>query len=114
MVRARVWFRCAAMRDPVSPILVRPAAIGWKGKNRQIDLVIEREFTGPELLKRMKGWITVDPIKAINIIERHGRLVVFDEGELLAEVENDEDMQELTKELSAAFGDQCDLELIPR
>jgi hypothetical protein len=46
MVRAKVWLRCAAAHDPVMPILVRPAIIGWKGKNRQIDFTIEREFAG--------------------------------------------------------------------
>ena len=30
MVRARVWFRCAAMHDLVSPVLVRPALLGWE------------------------------------------------------------------------------------
>jgi len=112
MLRARVWFRCAAMHDPVSPILVRPAVIGWKGRFREIDLTIEREFKGAELLMRMKGWITVDPGKAVQIIESHGRLKCFDEGELVVEVENEKILEQLEKELHNTFGDQCDLELM--
>ena len=65
MIRARVWFRCAAMHDPVTPTLIRRAVIGWKAKNRDVDLTIEREFTGPELVRRMRGWITVSPQQAI-------------------------------------------------
>jgi len=110
MIRARVWFRCAAMHDPVIPILVRPALVGWKGKNRQIDLAVEREFTGAELLRRMKGWITVDPRKAVEVFEKHGRLKCFDDGELVVEGETDSDLVELKREVQTAFGDQCDVE----
>lgn len=110
MIRAKVWFRCAAMHDPVMPILVRPAVIGWKGKGRQIDLVIEREFNGAELVKRMKGWITVDPSQAIKVFERHGRLKCFDNGDLVVEVEELADLESLQNDLKASFGDQCDIE----
>jgi hypothetical protein len=114
MIRARVWFRCAAMFDPVMPILVKPALIGWKGKKRQVDLTIEREFTGQELVKRMKGWITVDPKKAVEIFERHGRLKCFDDGELVVELEEQDNLQALQRELAETFGDQCDVEPIPK
>ena len=110
MIRAKVWFRCAAMHDPVMPILVRPAVIGWKGKRRQIDLVIEREFNGAELVKRMKGWITVDPAQAVKVFERHGRLKCFDNGELVVEVEELADLEALQKDLKDSFGDQCNVE----
>ncbi|MCX5862129.1 MAG: hypothetical protein WCG29_13375 [Desulfomonile sp.] len=114
MIRAKVWFRCAAMHDPVTPVLVRPAAIGWQAKRRKIDLIIERGFSGAELLRRMKGWITVDPRKAIQVIETHGRLKCFDNGELVVEVETAEDLAALQKEMMANFGDQCDVEPINR
>ncbi|MGD9817894.1 MAG: hypothetical protein AB7V04_04250 [Desulfomonilaceae bacterium] len=114
MVRSRLWFRCAAMRDPVLPRLHQPAQIGWFGKKRNIDLVIEREFTGTELLKRMKGWITLDPIKAIEILEDKGRLRIFDDGELIVETETMEDMALLQDSMRKVFGDQCDLEIIPK
>jgi hypothetical protein len=114
MVRARVWFRCAAMHDPVLPKLVQPALVGWQGQNRQIDLVIERGFTGAELLKRMKGWITVDAKKAVEILESHGRLKCFDDGELVVEVENDRILEALTADLQSHFGDQCHLEVVPK
>jgi hypothetical protein len=114
MVRARVWFRCAAMHDPVMPVLVRPAAVGWKGKHRDISLVIERDLTGTELVKRMKGWITIDPRLAVKVFETHGRLKCFDDGELIVEVEDAETLQALQQDLLANFGDQCDVEPIPR
>jgi hypothetical protein len=112
MIRARVWFRCAAMHDPVMPIVVRPAVIGWKGKYRDIDLVIEREFSGAELVKRMKGWITVDPREAVKVLESHGRLKCFETGELVVEVENQHELDALERDLKARFDDQCNLEPI--
>ncbi|MEW6350897.1 MAG: hypothetical protein AB1646_17710 [Thermodesulfobacteriota bacterium] len=110
MIRARVWFRCAAMHDPVLPVLKRPALIGWEGKNRRIDLVIEREFTGSELLLRMKGWITVDVRKALELLEKHGRLKCFDTGELVVELEDQVALDTLQNDLAACFGDQCNVE----
>jgi hypothetical protein len=112
MVRAKVWFRCAAMHDPVMPILVSPAVIGWKGKNREIDLRIEREFTGAELVRRMKGWITVDPKRVVGIFENYGRLKCFDDGELVVEVEDAGALEALKNEIEANFGDQCNVEPI--
>ncbi len=114
MVRADIWFRCAAVHDPVSPLLVKPAVIGWRAKFREVDLVIERSFDGPELLKRMKGWITIDPKKVTEIIEAHGRLKCFEDGRLVVEVETMEDFEVLQKELATNFGDQCELELMVR
>lgn len=110
MVRAKVWFRCAAMGDPVSPVLVRPAIIGWVAKRREVDLTIERGFTGAELVRRMKGWITVDPKKALELLESRGRLKCFDNGELVVEVETKEDLEALQRDISETFGDRCDLE----
>jgi hypothetical protein len=114
MIRAKIWFRCAAMHDPVMPVLVRPAVIGWKAKHRQIELVIEREFTGAELVRRMKGWITVDPVHAVRVFESHGRLKCFDGGELVVEVEDQENLNALKQDLEKNFGDQCDVEPIAR
>lgn len=114
MIRAKVWFRCAAMHDPVMPVLVRPALIGWKGRHRNIALTIEREFTGAELLQRMKGWITVDPKRAIEVFEQHGRLKCFDNGELIVEVEDEAALAALQKDITNKFRDQCDVEPIPR
>ena len=112
MIRARVWFRCAAMHDPVTPRVVSPAVIGWFGKSRQIDLTIEREFTGAELLRRMKGWITVNPKEAIELLESHGRLKTFDDGELVIEIETEEEFDSLTDKIVEHFKDQCNLERI--
>jgi hypothetical protein len=33
-----LWFKCAAMHDPVRPVIKQAADIGWEAKQRQIDL----------------------------------------------------------------------------
>ena len=112
MIRARLWFRCAAMHDPVTPIVVRPAVIGWEAKKREVDLTIERAFKGDELLLRMKGWVTVDVKKAIQVVTRLGYLKVLDDRDLVVEMETEEDFEALNRELLDSFGDQLDLERI--
>ncbi len=114
MVRAKIYFRCAAIGDPVTPIQVRPAVIGWEGKMRKIDLTIERSLSGEELLRRMKGWITVDPQKVIDLVKRYGFLKVLDDRDLVVECENEEDLEKLGEALTASFGDHVTLEIIKR
>ena len=111
MIRAKIWFRCAAVHDPISPVIVHPAIIGWEAKQRQIDLTIERAFKGDELLRRMKGWITVDPSKVIEVINEFGRLKILDDKELVVEMEDRERLDNLKKKLSSIFGNQIDVEL---
>ena len=112
MIRAKIWFRCAVVHDPVCPMVVQPALIGWEAKYRQIDLTIERAFKGDELVRRMKGWITVDPAKVIEIVGEFGRLKVLDDRELVIEMEDTANFGELQKSLADAFSDQVDVELI--
>jgi len=112
MIRGKIWFRCAAMHDPVAPIVVQPGVIGWEAKGRKVELMIERAFNGEELVRRMKGWITIDPKKAIEVVERYGRLKVLDDRELVVELERMEDFQNLQKALFDAFGNEMEAELI--
>ncbi len=112
MIRAKLWFRCAAMHDPVTPTVVQPAVIGWEGKKRRVDLTIERAFNGEELVRRMKGWVTVDPSDVIEIVKPFGRLRVLDERELVVEVDNKENLENLAKALSDSFADQINVEEI--
>ena len=112
MVRARLWFTCAAMHDPVTPVIVKPAVIGWDAKRRKVDLTIERSFKGDELVLRMKGWVTSDVKKVIEVIKRHGFLKVLDDRDLVVEFEREEDYQSLKAELVDNFQDQVDLEPI--
>ena len=112
MIRTKIWFRCAAMHDPVTPVIVRPAVIGWEAKRRDVDLTIERAFNGDELVSRMKGWVTVDVKKVIESIKPYGRLKVLDERELVVEVETEKDFETLSEEFRRYFGDQLDLEKI--
>ena len=112
MIRAKLWFRCAAMHDPVTPIVVQPALIGWEAKERRVELQIERAFNGEELVHRMKGWVTVDPPNVIDVVNRFGRLKVMDDRELVIEFEKMEDFQNLQKALQEAFRGEVDAELI--
>ncbi len=114
MIRAKLWFRCAAMHDPVTPVVVQPAVIGWDAKKRRVELQIERSFNGEELVRRMKGWVTVDPSKVIEVVNRFGRLKVLDDRDLVIEFEKKEDLLNLQKALAGSFGDQVDAEPISR
>ncbi len=114
MIRAKLWFRCAVMHDPVCPAVVQPALIGWEAKQRRVDLTIERAFNGEELVRRMKGWVTVDPYRVIDIVKQFGRLKVLDDRELVIELETQENLQALQKALRDAFGNEINAELIPK
>jgi len=110
MIRSKLWFTCAAMHDPVTPIIVKPSVLGWKAKRRDVELTIERAFTGEELVLRMKGWVTTDVKQVIEIINQYGYLKVLDEEDLVAEVETKEDYEKVTSALKEKFGDQVFLE----
>jgi hypothetical protein len=114
MIRAKLWFRCAAMHDPVTPVMVQPALIGWEAKERRVELQIERAFNGDELVRRMKGWVTVDPSKVIEVVNRFGRMKVLDDRELVIEAEKMENFQKLQKALNEIFGQEVDVELIQK
>jgi hypothetical protein len=100
------------MHDPVTPTIVQPALIGWEAKKRRVDLQIERGFTGEELVRRMKGWVTVDPSEVVEIVNRFGRLKILDDRELVIEFEKMEDFENLQKALNEGFGKETDVELI--
>ena len=114
MIRAKLWLRCAAMHDPVTPTLVRPALVGWEAKRRKVELTIERAFSGEELLRRMKGWVTTDPNEVIEVVKRHGKLKVLDDAELVVEFEGQREYDALQNDLATAFGGEADLEPISR
>jgi len=114
MVRAKIWFRCAAMHDPVTPIVIQPAVIGWEAKKRSVGTQIERSFTGDELVRRMKGWITVDPKEVIEVVSQYGRLKTLDERELVVEAEETGDLQKLQKALQEAFEGEVDVEVLSK
>jgi hypothetical protein len=114
MIRAKLWFRCAAMHDPVTPKVVQPALVGWEAKNRNVQLTIERAFTGEELIRRMKGWVTTDPSMVIDVVRGHARMKVLDDSELVLEMEQQEDYEKLEQALKESFGDQVDIEMIQK
>jgi len=112
MIRSKIWFRCAAMHDPVTPVIVKPAVIGWDAKERKADITIERAFKGDELVLRMKGWVTVDVKNVIEIVKKHGYLKVLDDRDLVVEVETEKDYENLSNDILNNFKDQLDLERI--
>ncbi len=112
MIRARLWFRCAAVHDPVTPYIVRQAEIGWKAKQREVPLTIERPFNGEELLLRMKGWVTVDPKEAIEAVKMYGFIKILDEEDLVVELESEEDYENVARELEDRFPGELNVERI--
>jgi hypothetical protein len=110
MERALLWFRCAAVHDPVRPVLKGPSVIGWEAKFRRVDLVIERFLNGEELLSRMKGWFTVDVGRVIEIVRQHGKLRVLDDYDLVVETVSEPQMTSLAAKLAETFGEEIGLE----
>jgi hypothetical protein len=102
------------MHDPVSPVVIQPAVIGWEAKKRSVGTQIERSFSGEELVRRMKGWITVDPREVIEVVNRYGRLKVLDDRELVVEAEEAGDLQQLQKAAEEAFGGEVDIEVLSK
>jgi dissimilatory sulfite reductase (desulfoviridin) alpha/beta subunit len=98
------------MHDPVTPIIVKPSVLGWKAKKRQVELTIERVFTGEELVLRMKGWVTADVKQVIEIIKPYGYLKVLDEQDLVVEVQSEEDYEKVTRALQEKCGNEVFLE----
>ena len=110
MIRAKLWFRCSGAYNPVTPAIFKPAVIGWKAKNKQIDFTIERAFNGEELVLRMKRWVTADVKKVIEIVKRYGYLKILDEQDLVVETETEEDFENLKNDLTENLREHVELE----
>ena len=106
MIRLRLFGRCRIYHDPVSPVLRAPAEIGWDAWFRKIDLVTPRRLKGRELLMRTRGWWTVEPSDVLPVVEKHGRLVVGENGELMVECGDADSMEALRLALKESFEDQ--------
>jgi hypothetical protein len=109
MTRLRLFGRCRIYHDPVSPVLRAPAQVGWSAWFRTIDLVTPQPLKGEELLRRTRGWWTVEPADVAEVVKEHGRLVVGDGGELMVEFEDEESAEALSEALKLRFGDQVQL-----
>jgi hypothetical protein len=109
MIRLRLFGRCRIYHDPVSPVLKTPAQVGWDAWYRSIDLVTPQALKGEELLKRTRGWWTVEPNDVAELVKKHGRLVVGDRGELMVEFADQEAADALIKALAGKFGEQVQL-----
>jgi len=106
MIRFRLFGRCRIYHDPVSPVLRAPAQIGWDAWFRSIDLVTPQKLKGEELLMRTRGWWTVEPKDVAEVVQKHGRLIVGDGGELMVELRDQAAAETLSTDLSERFGDQ--------
>jgi len=109
MIHLRLFGRCRIYHDPVSPVLLAPAQIGWKAWFRNIDLVTPQNLKGEELLQRTRGWWTVEPKDVAEVVKKYGRLIVGEEGELMAEFNSQDAAEALSAELKERFGDQVQL-----
>ena len=106
MMRLRLFGRCRIYHDPVSPVLKEPAQIGWASWFRDIDLVTPRKLKGKELLYRTRGWWTVEPSLVADVVEKHGRLMVGEKGELMVECQDEDKITALTRDLTKNFENQ--------
>jgi hypothetical protein len=106
MNRLRLFGRCRIYHDPVSPVLLAPAQIGWKAWFRSIDLVTPQNLKGEELLQRTRGWWTVEPGDVAEVVKKYGRLVIGEEGELVVEFDEPNAAEALSAELTERFGNQ--------
>lgn len=109
MIRLRLFGRCRIYHDPVSPVLRAPVQIGWDAWFRSIDLVTPQPLKGEELLKRTRGWWTVEPTEVAEVVKKNGHLVVGDGGELMVEFEDESAAEALSAALKERFGDQVQL-----
>ena len=55
---------------------------------------------------RTRGWWTQEPVAIAKIVERHGKLVVGEKGELMVELPDEKSAETLSLELKKAFEDQ--------
>lgn len=106
MIRLRLFGRCRIYHDPVSPVLRAPAQIGWEAWFRSIDLVTPQQLKGEELLQRTRGWWTIEPKDIAEVVNKHGRLMVGEEGELMVEFPDQKAAEALSVSLKGRFGDQ--------
>lgn len=106
MIRLRLFGRCRIYHDPVSPVLRSPAQIGWDAWFRSIDLLTPRRLKGRELLLRTRDWWTVEPLEVAPVVEAYGKLLVGEKGELMVELEDQDEVEALSSALSDRFGDQ--------
>ncbi len=109
MIRVRLFGRCRIYHDPVSPVLREPAQVGWAAWYRSIDLVTPHPLKGEELLRRTRGWWTVEPTEVAEVVKKHGRLVVGNGGELMVECKDEAAANALSQALTERFGDQVQL-----
>ena len=109
MIRLRLFGRCRIYHDPVTPVMKAPAQIGWNAWFRTIDLVTPQKLKGEELLRRARGWWTVEPDDVAETVKPFGRLVVGDGGELMVEFKSGKEVDALAVKLKERFGDQVQL-----
>ena len=66
------------------------------------------------MVRRMKGWVTTDPVKVTEVVKKYGKLKVLDDRELVIEIDDEENVHKLEGELLDNFGNEVDIEVIKR
>ena len=72
-------------------------------------MVTPQPLKGEELLLRTRGWWTVEPKDVAEVVKKYRRLIVGEEGDLMAEFEDQKAADTLSAELKERFGDQVQL-----
>ncbi len=108
MIRLRLFGRFISIMNPRLPSCgARHNSLGaWF---RSIDLVTPQKLKGEELLRRTRGWWTVEPDDVAEVVRPFGRFVVGDGGELMVEFESQDKADSLADALKERFGDQVQL-----
>jgi hypothetical protein len=109
VIQLRLFGRCRIYHDPVSPVAKAPAQVGWTAWFRTIDLVTPQPLKGEELLRRTRGWWTVEAADVAETVKKYGRLVIGPGGELMVEFEDEKAAEALSAALLERFGDQVQL-----
>lgn len=55
---------------------------------------------------RTRGWWTIEPLLVADVVEKHGKLVVGEKGELMIEFESETQVLALSLDLIEHFNDQ--------
>jgi hypothetical protein len=69
-------------------------------------LVTPQQLKGEELLLRTRGWWTAEPKEVAQVVKKHGRLIIGEEGELMVEFTDQKAVEALSAALKEQFGDQ--------
>ena len=77
MIRARLWFRCAAVHDPVTPVIVSPAVIGWDWHQKQQRSILPGQIIDRRIEDVRTIYTSEDVDQAMNLLRRYGVRYIY-------------------------------------